>query len=314
MKEWFVVGLSLAAIACGGGNSPENNEPPTGLTGLWQSQDSASQYLSFEQQKAISYTYVGDCFVAQQQDFQSAEGSVYLSLNHLKGLYQLDQSSDNSLTLTSDSSVLSFRRSDTLLSSFDMRCGDTSAAGYIKISAEFVNIPDSIGINYADSEDGRSEVRLSIFFDKNNSGDLDSGDLQFTIHHHKEKGSSFSNKKITELPSIVSIASKRNGIVSYSPIAPIAVKKEGNHLTMKVSRSLHRELENISSGTQVLAKMYDYESVSSTRYDCYPEDCNSFTEGVDTSSVIEDGVSEVGTEGSFIDLKSFSIDVTTSES
>lgn len=307
-----VLTVALASLAgCGGGSGSSGSTPVReGLEGIWVVDDEKQQYFNFEENQAlVTYTYdsSNQCYVPYRQTVNTDSQTLTLNLPDLKGSFDYTLVDGAQLQLSEQGKVkATLKHSDTLASTFESECGDGANTDIIKANVTFAELPESVQINLADSQDNFGEYSVRVIFDVNQSGSLDEGDLSFNLTHFKVPGSSPETKALHRLTSVLR---RQTSSKTSSLLTPIEVSVQGNSIVFSVPVALHSELAVISNGTQTLVRANHWSAQGGTKWDCYPDDCE-FAEGLDTSSALADSAEEETSIDSLVDITAVEVNLT----
>jgi len=302
----MVISLMAVALlsACGSDSKSNsgNSSEDKGLQGIWVSDDEFRQYVNFQSNgRPLTYSYDHElnCYASYEQPKIVADNQIQLNLIDLKGTFNYSYIDQDTLQLSENGKeVIRLKRSDTSAINFSNDCGDSTDSSVLKAKIQFSSLPEEILVNREETEDRHGEYSVGVVFDVNNSGEVDKGDLSFYLSHFKQVGANPESKPLDELKVVID---RQSSETSRYGITPVAVSINENSIEFIAPVSLHADLKGISNGTQVLVQAHHWAVEGSTKWDCYPDDCQ-FTEGVDTSSTLWDSVEEATSKDSIVDI------------
>jgi uncharacterized protein YcfL len=198
---------------------------------------------------------------------------------------------------------------------------DREAEESLKATIGLVGLPLTFTYDDNDVPNGYPEFEWAISFDTNNSGEIDKGDLSFSISLAAFDSSPTQTISRDELEAKVMEYVFEGGVIS-SQIATIGIEVTDQSITflsdtisIVTADNLEEKIKSISNGTQVnVQTTYRDPETGHYYYDFYPEQ-SEYTRGLDTTDLI-DTVNDLeilpGTTDlvfNFIDIESITIEV-----
>lgn len=312
MKNILSVKLLLITsilVGCFHGSSSDTEELDK-LEGVWEPKNTGSPlppYVTFSN-NAMSYQLyepLYDCFsLLQTLNYSISGNEISISSNGTVGNQRYEIVGDTLKLYDPNGNLVNeFLRSSLTLSEFSNTCSDETVTGSITISMELLGLPSSVIINRATSVVDDPDFVVSATLDVNANGVIDSGDVKLEIYEYKKEGESETSNLISELRPYLAYYISSSQLVRDIPIDLLV---NGNTIEFSVPRSIHKSVANIEQGVQAMFYSFYRFSATETQSDVYPGS-DSFTTGLDTTSLQDATDDYSGGSVAYIDIRNISV-------
>jgi hypothetical protein len=164
-------------------------------------------------------------------------------------------------------------------------------------------LPSVLTVDYQATDNNYTEYKWEVVFDMNEDGELGESDIVFQISEHKVAGETERTVRFSDLEAQLLVYT---GINQLLVIGEIDFTVAGNKLSFIVDRSLHADLLQIDSQTQV--RVETYINTPDTLTVDYLPSFDMYTQVQDNSSILDDTNDYIGDDARF-DIQRFELQI-----
>jgi len=272
----------------------------TELEGRWQRTSSGTTILLEYNAGRTGFYYdipTLDCLPAARLNYFAQYNEVVGIGRHyeMRGDYRLENGNfviDWFEAELSDGEVIDVDRTDIYSSAegnITPLCGNNMLTTTVEVDLTFNELPTQLSSYLDQSQDDKLIWSVAIIFDVDSSGDISTGDMQFTMDRESSKNRFQSNWDVLG-GTLGYIQRKGVSSTSRSDIADLVVSVNGNVMKLIARASDFEQISQITSQTPIQVVSYiNYDDYSQS--DRYPDEIDGFSNTGD-NALLEDMVGD----------------------
>jgi len=272
----------------------------TELEGRWQRTSSGTTILLEYNAGRTGFYYdipTLDCLPAARLNYFAQYNEVVDIGRHyeMRGDYRLENGNfviDWFEAELSDGEVIDVDRTDIYSSAegnITPLCGNNMLTTTVEVDLTFNELPTQLSSYLDQSHDDKLIWSVAIIFDVDSSGDISTGDMQFTMDRESSKNRFQSNWDVLG-GTLGYIQRKGVSSTSRSDIADLVVSVNGNVMKLIARASDFEQISQITSQTPIQVVSYiNYDDYSQS--DRYPDEIDGFSNTGD-NALLEDMVGD----------------------
>lgn len=287
------------------------------LKGIWSTGDAINSLVHITDDSFTTLYYVNtyECYSQYSSKILYSNNSIITRNGHSNKIYEDSwKIVDSQLTLTDERGSRTFSKSDLTINTINL-CSSYISNKTTYISIKFKNLPELMPLNHeateSDDEISYIEFDVGISLDLNSNGSHDNGDIDFYLHHTKEKGDTPQLIRSDNFFAHSSLLEPYNE-ETWLTLTPLVVHNytvKNNTLIIQFSSSEHVAFSAITSNMNIKISAGYLDKTGRFQYDQFPDSGDFTPVGTDLSHMLDntDDANSTFSESTSIDIQEISI-------
>ncbi len=283
------------------------------LKGVWSTGDSINSLLHINDDSFAYLYYVNtyECYSQYSSKILYANNSSVTRKSYSNKNYESDwKVTGSQLTLTNELNSRTYSKSDITIDAIDL-CSSYVSNKTAYISIKFKKLPELMPLNHvataSDEEISYIEFDIGITLDLNSNDLSDNGDIEFYLHHTKEKDDTPQLIRSDNFFAHSSLLEPYNE-ETWLTLTPLVIHNytvENNTLTLQFPVSEHVAFTAITSSMNIKISAGYLDKTGGFQYDQFPDSGGFTPEGTDLSHMLDntDDANSTFTESISVDIQ-----------